>query len=92
MRSWTRPCNPSWTTFSAGPASACDPQPSNSPAGILLGLYSCRHGNSETLLEYCPDYAAERASGVVSDCARLGIELPAVELLDLMPEWSALLH
>jgi hypothetical protein len=61
-------------------------------AGILLGLYNCRHGNSETLLEYCPDYAAERASGVVSDCARLGIELPAVELLDLMPEWSALLH
>jgi hypothetical protein len=61
-------------------------------AGILLGLYNCRHGNSETLLEYCPDYAAERASGVVSDCARLGIELPTVELLDLMPEWSALLH
>jgi hypothetical protein len=38
-------------------------------AGILLGLHNCRHGNSETLLEYCPDYAAERASGVVSDCA-----------------------
>jgi tetratricopeptide (TPR) repeat protein len=61
-------------------------------AGTLLGLYNCRHSNSETLLEYCPDYAAERASGVVSDCARLGIELPTVELLDLMPEWSALLH
>ena len=61
-------------------------------AGILLGLYNCRHGNSETLLEYSPDYATERASGVVSDCARLGIELPAVELLDLMPEWSAMLH
>jgi hypothetical protein len=61
-------------------------------AGILLGLYHCRHGNSETLLEYCPDYAAERASGVVSDCARLGIELPTVELLDLMPESSVLLH
>jgi len=61
-------------------------------AGILLGLYSCRHGTSETLLEYAPDYAAERASGVVRDCARLGIELPAVELLDLMPEWSALLR
>ena len=45
-------------------------------AGILLGLYNCRDGNSETLLEYSPDYAAERASGVVSDCARLGIELP----------------
>jgi hypothetical protein len=29
---------------------------------------------------------------VVSDCARLGIELPAVELLDLMPKWSARLH
>src|SRR5271166_1967794 len=61
-------------------------------AGILLGLYNCRHGTSETLLEYAPDYAAERASGVVRDCARLGIELPAVELLDLMPEWSALLR
>ena len=61
-------------------------------AGILLGLYDCRHGNSETLLEYCPDYAAECASGVVSDCASLGIELPTDELLDLMPEWSAMLH
>jgi hypothetical protein len=60
--------------------------------GILLGLYNCRHGDSETLLEYSPDYAAERASGVVSDCARLGIELPAADLLDLMPEWSTLLH
>ena len=49
-------------------------------------------GNSETLLEYCPDYAAERASGVVRDCARLGIELPTVELLELMPEWSAMLY
>jgi hypothetical protein len=61
-------------------------------AGIMLGLYNCRHGNSETLLEYCPDYAAEHASDVMSDCARLGIELPTIELLDLMPEWSAMLH
>ena len=60
--------------------------------GILLGLYNCRHGNSETVLEYSPDYAAERASAVLSDCAKLGVELPAAELLDLMPEWSALLH
>ena len=60
--------------------------------GILLGLYNCRHGNSETLLDYSRDYAAERASRVVSDCAKLGIELPAVELLDRMPEWSAPLH
>jgi len=29
---------------------------------------------------------------VVSDCLKLGIELPAGELLDLMPEWDALLH
>jgi hypothetical protein len=61
-------------------------------AGMLLGLYNCRHGNSETLLEYSPDYTAERASSVVSDCAKPSIELPAAELLDLMPEWSALLH
>lgn len=59
-------------------------------AGILLGLYNCRDGSSETLLEYAPDYAAERASAVVSDCARLGIELPA-DLVDLMPRWSDLL-
>jgi hypothetical protein len=61
-------------------------------AGILLGRYNCRHGNSETLLEYSPDYAAERASSVLSDCARLGIELPTAELPDLMPEWNAMLH
>jgi hypothetical protein len=36
------------------------------------------------------DYAAERASVVVDDCARLGIQLPA-ELLDLTPGWSNLL-
>ncbi len=55
--------------------------------GIILGLYKCREGSSETLLEYAPDYAAERASVVVNDCARLGIELPA-EILDLMPRWT----
>jgi len=60
-------------------------------AGILLGLYNCRDGNSETLLEYAPDYAVERASAVVSHCARLGIELPAIELVGLMPTWSELL-
>jgi len=58
--------------------------------GILLGLYNCREGGSETLLEYAPDYAAERASLVVNDCARLGIELPA-EFPDLMPGWNNLL-
>lgn len=60
-------------------------------AGILFGLYNCRDGNSETLLEYAPDYAVEHASAVVSNCARLGIELPVIELLGLMPAWSELL-
>lgn len=60
-------------------------------AGILLGLYNCREGGSETLLEYAPDYAAERASVMVSDCVKLGIDLPAAELVDLMPGWSDLL-
>jgi hypothetical protein len=60
-------------------------------AGILLGLYECRDGGSETLLEYCPDYAAERAARVVGQCAKLGIELASAELLDLVPQWSAML-
>ncbi len=60
-------------------------------AGILLGLYNCQEGGSETLLEYAPDYAAERASVAASDCVKLGIDLPAAELLDLMPGWSHLL-
>jgi len=60
-------------------------------AGILLGLYNCRKRGSETLLEYAPDYTAERASVMVSDCVGLGIDLPAAELLDLMPGWSDLL-
>jgi hypothetical protein len=73
-------------SFGAGSAAA------ELAAGILLGLYNCRQGTSETLLEYAPDYAAERASVVVRDCAKLGIELPAITVLDLMPEWSALLR
>ena len=52
---------------------------------------SVRDGHADTLLEYSPDYADERAAAVVSNCARLGIELPAAELLDLMPEWGTLL-
>ncbi|MGH3625459.1 MAG: hypothetical protein ACRDQ5_27390 [Sciscionella sp.] len=60
--------------------------------GVLLGLYECRDGDSETLLEYCPDYAAERAARVVERCAKLGIELPSAELLDLVPQWSTMLR
>jgi hypothetical protein len=52
-------------------------------AGILLGLYNCREGSSEALLECAPEYAAERASVGLDDCAKLGIALPATELLDL---------
>jgi hypothetical protein len=59
--------------------------------GILLGLYACRDGASETVLEYSPDYPAERAAQVVDQCARLGIVLPSAELLDLVPAWDALL-
>ncbi len=60
-------------------------------AGILIGLYRCREGGSETLLEYSPDYAAERAADVVSQCAKLGVELPGAELRDLLPEWDIML-
>jgi hypothetical protein len=60
-------------------------------AGILLGLYRCREGGSETLLEYSPDYAAERAADLVSQCAKLGIELPSAELRNLLPKWGTVL-
>jgi hypothetical protein len=43
------------------------------------------------LLEYSPDYAAERAADVVSQCAKLGVELPGAELRDLLPEWGIML-
>ena len=58
---------------------------------FVLGMYRCREGGSETLLGYSADYAAERAADVVSQCAKLGIELPSAELRDLVPEWGALL-
>jgi hypothetical protein len=56
--------------------------------GLLLGLYKCRHGGDETLLEYSPDYAVEHAGHVVDQCMKLGIDLPHEELVDLMPEWD----
>jgi hypothetical protein len=60
--------------------------------GILLGLYECRDGGAESLLEYSPDYAGERASEVVDRCRKLGIVLPATELLDLVPDWDGMLR
>jgi hypothetical protein len=59
--------------------------------GILCGLYACREARSESLLEYSPDYPVERAGDVVDRCAKLGVELPVDDLLNLVPEWSRLL-
>lgn len=56
--------------------------------GIVLGLYQCRDGGGETLLEYAVDYAVESAGHVVDRCGELGIGLPHEELVDLMPEWD----
>jgi len=57
--------------------------------GILDGLYRCRDGGSESLLEYTPDYVVERASDVVARCRALGVDLPVDDLVDLLPEWGA---
>lgn len=58
--------------------------------GVLLGLYECRDGGSETLLEHSPDFAIERAAHVVAQCAKLCIALPREELLHLLPEWDGI--
>jgi hypothetical protein len=58
--------------------------------GILLGLYECRDGGSETLLEHSPDFAVERAAHVTAQCAKLRVALPREELLDLLPEWDGI--
>jgi hypothetical protein len=60
--------------------------------GILDGLYRCRDGGSESLLEYAPDYGIERASDVVARCGELGVDLPVDDLVELLPEWDAALH
>lgn len=60
--------------------------------GVLLGLYQCRDPGGETLLEYSPDYASERAADVIDQCRKLGVDLPVAELLDALPEWSAIVE
>jgi hypothetical protein len=60
--------------------------------GILDGLYRCRDGASESLLEYTPDYAIERASDVVARRGALGLDLPVDDLVELLPEWDAVLR
>jgi hypothetical protein len=59
--------------------------------GILAGLYQCREGGDGSLLEYSPDFAAERAADVLDRCRRHGIALPVAELLDLTPGWASML-
>ncbi|MGB8385786.1 MAG: hypothetical protein WCG47_31870 [Dermatophilaceae bacterium] len=59
--------------------------------GILVGLSRCREGGSESLLEYAPDFAAERADEVVNRCRQHGIVLPVAELLHLAPGWAPML-
>jgi hypothetical protein len=60
--------------------------------GILDGLYRCRDGGSESLLEYTPDYVVERASDVVTRCRALGVDLPVHDFVDLLPEWDTVLR
>lgn len=50
-----------------------------------------READSGWLLEYSPEYAAEGAADMADQCGRLGVELPAAELGDLMPEWDGIL-
>lgn len=56
--------------------------------GILDGLSRCRDGSAESLLEYAPDYAGERAADVASQCSALGVELPVDDLADDLPGWE----
>jgi hypothetical protein len=60
--------------------------------GIVCGLYACRGAGSESLLEYSPDYAVERAGDVVDRCAELGLALPVDDLLEAVPEWGRILR
>lgn len=66
------------------------------PKGSALALLvvavrgGCRDAGSETLLEHSPDYPSERAADVLDRCAKLGVDLPHAELLDLLTEWDGL--
>lgn len=44
--------------------------------GVLHGLRDCGHADSDTLLQYSPDFATERAAEVIDQCERLGVILP----------------
>jgi hypothetical protein len=53
---------------------------------------TCRHGGSESLLEYTHDYGIERASDVVARCGALKVNLTVDDLVELLPEWDAVLR
>jgi hypothetical protein len=59
--------------------------------GILRGLHRCQDGGSESLLEYSPDYATERAEEVVRQCHALAVDLPVDDLADDLTGWEFLL-
>ena len=60
--------------------------------GILRGLYGCRDGEPDSLLEYSADYASERASDVVISVESSASTCPSPSSLDLMPAWSTVLR
>jgi hypothetical protein len=58
--------------------------------GILHGLHRCRDSGSESLLEYSPDFADERAAEVVRMCRALAVDLPFDDLVDDLTGWEPL--
>ncbi|MDN5855265.1 MAG: hypothetical protein L0K86_20960 [Actinomycetia bacterium] len=59
-------------------------------AGILYGLHRCRDAGSESMLEYSPDFADERAAEVVRQCRALAVDLPIDDLVDALTGWEPL--
>ena len=58
--------------------------------GILHGLHRCRDAGSESLLEYSPDFADERAAEVVRQCRALAVDLPGDDLVNALAGWEPL--
>jgi hypothetical protein len=58
--------------------------------GILHGLHRCRNDSSESLIEYSPDFADERAAEVVRQCRALEVDLPVDDLVDALTGWEPL--
>ncbi|WP_170183660.1 hypothetical protein [Pseudonocardia hydrocarbonoxydans] len=58
--------------------------------GIMHGLHRCRDGGSESLLEYSPDFADERAAEVIRRCRALAVDLPVDDLVDALTGWETL--